>query len=83
MSSRIFHDDSLGISEKVSEDISLVCKLSYPSTGSCRVDPDNYLSEPPTDPDMRDYRIRLLELRIRYAATYRVDGNWWRKGVTL
>ena len=52
-------------------------------SGSCRVDPDNYLSEPPTDPDMRDYRIRLLELRIRYAATYRVDGNWWRKGVTL
>jgi hypothetical protein len=53
------------------------------SPETCRVDPDNYLSEPPTDPDMRDYRIRLLELRIRYAATYRVDGNWWRKGVTL
>ena len=24
-------------------------------------------SRPPTDPDVRDYRIRLLTLRIRYA----------------
>jgi hypothetical protein len=34
---------------------------------SARVDLGGYPPRPPTDPDVRDYRIRLLEMRIRYA----------------
>ena len=32
----------------------------------CRVDPGGFPPGPPTDPDVGDYRIRLLEMRLRY-----------------
>ena len=32
----------------------------------CRVDPGGCPPGPPTDPDVRDYRIRLLGMRFRY-----------------
>jgi hypothetical protein len=31
-----------------------------------RVGPGGCPPRPPTDPDVRDYRIRLLEMRLRY-----------------
>jgi len=41
-----------------------------------RVDPGSYLPRPPTEPDVQISRIRLLKLRIRCAAIYRMDNNW-------
>ena len=32
----------------------------------CQVGPGGCPPRPPTDPDVRDYRIRLFEVRLRY-----------------
>jgi len=48
----------------------------------CRVDQGSYLPRPPTDPDVRDYRIRLLRSRLRSLTVNRVDNHRWRQRVT-
>ena len=35
----------------------------------CRVDQGDHSPRPPTDPDVRDYRIRLLESRMHHVVT--------------
>jgi hypothetical protein len=37
------------------------------STGICRVAPEDYSSEAPTDADVQIFRIRLFGSRFRYA----------------
>ena len=46
-----------------------------------RVAPGGYPPRAPTDPDVRDSRIRLLGLRFRCAAIDGVDDAWGRQGV--
>ena len=41
--------------------------------GECRVDQGDRSPRPPTDPDVRDYRIRLLESRARFRTTSRMN----------
>jgi hypothetical protein len=51
--------------------------------GVCRVDQGDHSPRPPTDPDVRDYRIRLLESRARSRTTSRMNHVSRRQRIPL